>query len=577
MANKLMEHAEQSLGNELAQRVRFEALMAELSVRFINLKAEQVDGEIQDAQRRFCEHLGLDRSSLFQHFEEEPEALLLTHLYERGDLARVQPSAEERVDPRLHSAVYWIRTDTAPAPSYRRADAKVLFPWVYQQVQRGRPLVLSSLKELPPEAAQDRETFQRYGTQSTVVLPLCTGGRWLGCLSFASLQEPRQWSEPQVEQFRFLAHVLTNALARKRADLALGRSYAQIKELKDRLEAESDYLKTEMQVSQPHHDIIGHSRAIREVLHLAEQVAPAGSAVLLAGETGTGKELLARAIHRLSPRRERLMVEVNCAALPEALVESELFGRERGAYTGALTSQVGRFEVADGSTIFLDEVGELSLEVQAKLLRVLQEGQFQRLGDPANHQVNVRVIAASNHDLAQAVHQGRFREDLFYRLNVFPIKVPPLRQRPEDIPLLVLAFVEEFASRMGKQTLRVPRRVMEALQRHDWPGNIRELRNVIERGVILSSGGSLHLALLRENEQPNGEPATLAEAERQHILKTLAKTSWRIKGPHGAAQPLGLKPGTLYSRRRKLGIPHRREKDAIPTEGRDTNLARPLA
>ena len=298
-----------------------------------------------------------------------------------------------------------------------------------------------------------------------------------------------------------------------------------------------------------------------EVLHLVEQVAPTDSVVLLTGETGTGKELKARAIHRLSPRKDRLMIEVNCAALPEALVESELFGRERGAYTGALTRQVGRFEVADGSTIFLDEVSTLSLEVQAKLLQVLQDGQFQRLGDPKTRKVNVRVIAAYNHDLAQAVRQGTFREDLYYRLNVFPIKVPPLRERREDIPSAGAGVCGGFSSRMGKQMLKVPRRTMEALQRDHWPGNIRELRNVIERGVILSAGERLQLSPL-EGELPDPEPAALAEVERQHILNTLEKTGWRIKGPHGAAQLLGLKPGTLYSRMQKLGVSHRGKRTA---------------
>jgi PAS domain S-box-containing protein len=352
---------------------------------------------------------------------------------------------------------------------------------------------------------------------------------------------------------------------RKSAEEALAKSYEEIKQLKDRLQAESDYLKAEIKVSHAHGEILGRSEGIRQVLHQAEQVAPADCAVLLNGETGTGKELVAQEIHRLSPRREHHMVLVNCAALPLALVESELFGRERGAYTGALSSQVGRFEVADGSTIFLDEVGELSMEVQAKLLRVLQQGEFQRLGSPKTHKVDVRVIAATNRDLAGEVRKGRFREDLYYRLKVFPIEIPPLRERVEDITLLVFAFMEEFSTRMGKKLTKVPRKGMEALQRHSWPGNIRELRNVIEHSVILSSGDTLKLSSFSDAPTRDAKPITLAEAEREHILKTLESTGWRIKGAHGAALRLDMQPSTLYSRMQKLGIPHRRQKDEIPT------------
>jgi formate hydrogenlyase transcriptional activator len=347
---------------------------------------------------------------------------------------------------------------------------------------------------------------------------------------------------------------------------ALSKSLIEIKQLKDRLQAEADYLKAEIKVNQAHGQVIGRSQGIKKVLHGVEKVAPVDCTVLITGETGTGKELIAQEIHRMSARRDRLMVLVNCAALPSALVESELFGRERGAYTGALTSQVGRFEVANGSTIFLDEVGELSLEVQAKLLRVLQQGEFQRLGSPKLHKVNVRVMAATNRDLAAEVRKGRFREDLFYRLRVFPIELPPLRERLDDLPLLVFAFLEEFSTRMGKKITKVPRKAMEALQNHSWPGNIRELRNVIEHSVILSSGDMLKLSFLGDSPVRDVQLVTLAEAEREHILKTLESTAWRIKGPHGAAQRLDLQPSTLYSRMQKLGIPHRRQKDEMSRE-----------
>jgi formate hydrogenlyase transcriptional activator len=343
----------------------------------------------------------------------------------------------------------------------------------------------------------------------------------------------------------------------KRAEEALRKSFEEIERLKDRLQAESEFLKAEIRVALAQGEITGESAAIQKVLREAAQVAPTDSSVLICGETGTGKELVAQAIHRQSPRAGHVMMKVNCAALPTGLVESELFGREKGAYTGALSRQVGRFEVADGSTIFLDEIGELPLDVQAKLLRVLQDGEFERLGSPRTVKVNVRVIAATNRDLAEEVRKGRFRQDLFYRLNVFPIRVPPLRERAEDVPPLVWAFIEDFSSRMGKKITQVTRQAMEALQRYPWPGNVRELRNVIEHAAIITTGNTLKVPMLGETTPGTDSPGLLADVERGHILRTLEQTSWRIKGPTGAAVKLGLKPSTLRSRMAKLAIPYR--------------------
>jgi formate hydrogenlyase transcriptional activator len=348
--------------------------------------------------------------------------------------------------------------------------------------------------------------------------------------------------------------VLRDITERRRREEALQQSYAEIERLKDRLQAESDYLKAEIKVVHPNGEVTGQSAAIQKVLRQVEQVAPTDSSVLVRGETGCGKELVAQAIHRLSPRRSHLMVKVNCAALPSGLVESELFGREKGAFTGALTRQVGRFEVADGSTLFLDEIGELSLEVQAKLLRVLETGEFERLGSPKTIKVDVRLIAATHRDLAEDIRKGRFREDLYYRLNVFPIRVPPLRERAEDIPLLVWTFLEELSSRMGKKITQVPRKTMEALQRHSWPGNVRELKNVIEHGAILTTGDTLRVPMLDDAAPAGAAQPTLADSERELILRALERTGWRIKGPGGAAAALGLNPSTLYSRMKKLGI-----------------------
>jgi len=359
----------------------------------------------------------------------------------------------------------------------------------------------------------------------------------------------------------------TDISERKVAEEALLKSHAEIKQLKERLQVENECLKAEIKLNQAHGEIVGRSEAIRRVLRQVEQVAPVDCAVLITGETGTGKELMARAIHRLSPRKARTMVLVNCAALPATLVESELFGRERGAFTGALTAQAGRFEVADGSTIFLDEIGDLPLEMQAKLLRVLQEGEFQRLGSPKTYRVNVRIIAATNRDLAKQVREGRFREDLYYRLRVFPIEVPPLRERVSDIPLLVSAFLDEFSRRMSKPVNQVPRKALEVLERHPWPGNVRELRNVIERGIILSPGDTLVLPSLGEPAETTSNSTSLTDVEREHIRKTLEKTGWRVKGPYGAAKVLQVNPSTLYSRMEKLGIRRATPGDGVSTQG----------
>jgi formate hydrogenlyase transcriptional activator len=301
-------------------------------------------------------------------------------------------------------------------------------------------------------------------------------------------------------------------------------------------------------------------RGVCEVLDLAEQVASTRTTVLIEGETGVGKELVARRIHELSPRALRPMVKVNCAALPSTLVESELFGREKGAYTGSVSRELGRFELADGSTIFLDEVAELPIELQAKLLRVLEEGEFERVGSPRTLRTDVRVIAATNRDLAAEVKEGRFRRDLYYRLSTFPIRVPPLRERRDDIPLLTWALVEELGAAMHREVERIPRRVIEALKAYDWPGNVRELRNVIERAMIRCSGGTLEIGL------PDGTAAdtqaeaatSLDEAQRRHIRKVLESTSGRISGRGGAAEMLGLRPTTLRSRMKRLGMDVRR-------------------
>ena len=330
----------------------------------------------------------------------------------------------------------------------------------------------------------------------------------------------------------------------------------EIKKLKDLLEAERAYLQEEIKLEYNHENIIGQSDGINYVFYKVEQIAKSDTIVLVLGETGTGKELIARAIHDLSLRKERALMKVNCATLPSNLIESELFGHEKGAFSGAHSRHLGRFEVADGATLFLDEIGELPLELQAKLLRVIQDGEFERLGSSRTIKVDVRIIAATNRNLEEEVRKGRFREDLWYRLNVFPITMPPLRDRLDDIPLLVEYYMEKISKRMGKSIEIIPARVMNALQDYHWPGNVRELENVLERAVINSSGPKLRLVdelKVRKNDLSNDQES-LAAVEREHIVRILEQTDWQVSGKDGAAGVLGLNRSTLRARMRKLDI-----------------------
>jgi PAS domain S-box-containing protein len=343
---------------------------------------------------------------------------------------------------------------------------------------------------------------------------------------------------------------------RKQSEFDLQKSYSEIEQFKNQLEAESAYLQEEIKVDHSYEKIIGQSDALKYVLFKVEQVAATDTTVLILGETGTGKELIARAIHNTSQYNHRPLVKVNCAVLPANLIENELFGHEKGAFTGADSRHVGRFELANGTTLFLDEIGELTPDLQTKLLRVLQDGEFERLGSSKTIKVDVRVIAATNRNLEAEMRRGRFREDLYYRLNVFPITVPPLRNRSDDIPLLVRFFVDEFSKRQGKIIEVIPKRVIEILKDYHWPGNVRELEHVIERAVIHTSGPKLRL-VDEFNQTPQSMPSalrTMAAVEAEHITRVLEKTDWQISGMGGAAEILGLKRGTLRARMQKLGI-----------------------
>ncbi len=644
----------------LEDRLRFETVLADLSSRFVNLEAADVDREIDNAQRRVCECLGLDLAALWQLSPEEPEVLRMTHLY---------------------------RPLGGP-PIPEDFDARDYNPWALGRVLGGGVVSLTSIDEAPVEAATDLETWRHFGIKSVFLFPLSTGGdSAIGAMSFHTVQEERSLPAEIVPRLQLVSQIFANTLVRKRAQAtlreseerlqlaaeaaevgmwmfdaeagrfwaterareifgyvpeteitlerflesvhpacrepvseAVGRavedgrevdieyrivladgserwvhsrgrmqpasatnpicllgatidvterkesdeelksSYEEVQKLRRQLELENAYLQEKHKLQHGSGRIVGESPAIMDVLELVEQVAPAGTTVLIEGETGTGKELIAQRIHELSPRNGRPMVKVNCAALPATLVESELFGREKGAYTGAVSREPGRFEVADGSTIFLDEIAELPLELQVKLLRVLEEGQFERVGSSRTLTTDVRVIAATNRDLRAEVDAGRFRSDLFFRLAVFPMRVPPLRERRGDVPLLVWAMVQELSVGMNKAVETIRRPDMERLQHYGWPGNVRELRNVVERAMILSTGPILRIEPPAEPSLGEGEydaVLSMDEAQRRHILKALRASGGRIRGLGGAAEMLGVNSSTLRSRIKRLGIdPH---------------------
>lgn len=411
----------------------------------------------------------------------------------------------------------------------------------------GKPLVL----DMKPANAGDSCVIFREGIKSGCLLPLNGRHGTLGVLGLGSRQF-QAFSQDQIEFATQVANQVAIAV-----DNAL--AYGQIADLRDKLAQEKLYLEDEIRTEMNFDEIVGLSPALRQVLQQVKTVAPTDSAVLILGETGTGKELIARAIHNLSRRKEHTFVKLNCAAIPTGLLESELFGHEKGAFTGAIAQRIGRFELADKGTIFLDEIGEIPLELQPKLLRVLQEREFERLGSSRTLRSNARLVAASNRDLAEMVDEQKFRADLFYRINVFPLRVPPLRERQEDIPLLVRHFAQQFARRNNKVVETISSEAMNSLVKYHWPGNVRELQNVIERAVILSTGPVLKIPLSDLQPRTTSTPRpenhdTLQEAQRKHILAVLAETNWVVGGPNGAAARLGMNRSTLQFRMQKLGI-----------------------
>ena len=418
-------------------------------------------------------------------------------------------------------------------------------------------IILETKKPYRQNNAVHSDFYREEGVEGYIGFPIVSRtGECIGNLALFS-KKRLELSEEEVQILNTLAERASLEIERNAANTKLVKALNEVEILKDRLEAENSYLQQEIKLDHNFEEIISQSQKFKEVLAQVEQVADTNATVLVLGESGTGKELLSRAVHNISNRKNRPLVKINCASLPANLIESELFGHEKGAFTGAVMRKSGRFELADGGTIFLDEIGEVPIELQSKLLRVLQEGEFERVGGTKTIKVNVRIIAATNRELEKEVEEGRFRADLYYRLNVFPIYSIPLRQRKEDIPLLVRHFVDKYGSLLGKRIANIPKGVIKSLQTYNWPGNIRELENVIERAVIISSNQKLELAGWMPNralEHVEAELLTLDNFERKYILKVLNQVMWRVSGPKGAAKILGMKPTTLESRMKKLGI-----------------------
>jgi formate hydrogenlyase transcriptional activator len=520
---------ELEMDKSLDERLRFEELVIDLSARFVNLPGNEVETHIEKGLRRIIEFFNMDYGGMTLLDRKSREIMVKFSFSKTG---------------------YRIQSNL---------DIGSSFPWFAEVLNNGDTVILCRIPDdLPVGAVRERKYAQSVGLKSSLIIPIKVGGEILGEIALLSMTSYRDWPKEMITRLSVVGEIFANALARRQAEETLKNAFSEIEKLKDQLEAENIYLWQEIKLEHNFDLLLGESDALKETLFRVEQVAPTDSIVLILGETGTGKGLVARAIHSLSSRKSRPFITVNCAAFSPNLIESELFGREKGAYTGADSRQIGRFELANGGTIFLDEIGELPLELQPKLLRIIQDGEFERLGNPKTIKVDVRIIAATNRELKAEVQKGRFRQDLYYRVNVFPITVPSLRQRKEDIPTLVRYFAKKISDRYGRRITAIPRNVMRALQAHSWPGNVRELQNVVERAIITSQGTTLKLADKFESADPTeieeGSLRSLAEIEREYIVCVLEKTNWVVEGAKGAAKILDLHPNTLRFRMKKLGI-----------------------
>ncbi|MFV0436513.1 MAG: sigma 54-interacting transcriptional regulator [Desulfopila sp.] len=515
---------------------RFDKLLSEMSARYINLPSSEIEQCINDDLGRLGRFLAVDRC-IFYQTGAKPGTYHIDDLFN-----------------------WWIKEDTE---KIRKLQAWVRnnpdfisgYQYCFNLWNRGEVVQYGRIEELPPEAAELRSIHERFSNRSWFSVPVSMGGENVGALAVATTKSYRVWPQDLGSRLRLFGEIFANAIRRKEQDDSLRKALREIRGLKKQIEADFVYLQDELTLEHNYEEIIGQSEGLRSVLVKVEQVAPTDVTTLIMGETGTGKELIARAIHYRSKRIARPLIKVNCAALAPNLIESELFGHERGAFTGADKRRIGRFELANGASLFLDEIGELPLELQPKLLRVLQEGEFERIGGCQTIKVDVRIIAATNRNLEQLVEEGKFRSDLWYRLNSFPIFLPPLRERQEDIPLFISHFVNQYCSKVGKCFDKIPRKVIEQLRRYSWPGNVREMDNIISRAVIISEEGNLQVQLPPSPQaESESDHQTYREMQRSFILRSLKEVGWKIEGVAGAAKRLDLNPSTLRNKMKKLNI-----------------------
>lgn len=518
---------------ELARRLRYQNVVARVSTLLGTASDAMADQIVENCMGTIARFFEADRSAMFW--------------------------LDDRVEEKISIAYAWSRSGV---DEFRGTVSLEMLPRMKAQLERREVIRIDSVAKLGADSEVDRANFAAFGLKSLLVIPLIVEDEIVGALTLGRLNIERPWSDQNVSDVTVFSELLANFVMHLKSRRALANALTGLQNATERLEAENVYLREEVERKQGFDEIVGESHAILRCLNQVEQVANTKISVLILGETGTGKELIARAIHDHSDRRNRPLVKINCAALPAALIESELFGHERGAFTGADSQKRGRFDLADGSTLFLDEIGEFPIELQAKLLRVLQEGEFERLGGTRTIEVDVRLVVATNRNLIAAVDAGEFRSDLYYRINTFPVELPALRDRGGDIELLARHFVSRHAKLLGRDVQEISSEAMRQLRQYDWPGNVRELDGIIQRALISNTGPIVDLAepLLRADESgdmPVIVSSTIAElklVEREHIVAILNESNWKISGRSGAASQLGIPPSTLRSKMKKLGI-----------------------